>query len=414
MDPMTPWRDGALDARMQGRNDIVSGRSAGARLASLDGWRAIFIAVVLSSHFGPLDTLTAGSLWLNGLLHDGELAVRCFFVLSGFLITGLLISEANQAGTINVIGFLYRRALRLLPVYFIFLGTLFAAQLAGYLDIASDRWISAVTFTANFRLGLADWPLFHLWSLSIEQQFYLAWPFVLIALKPWQRLRAMAMFTIGVVVFVVAFRLAAGAINFWIKPDIGRLNWLFSGTTTFHFIDGLAAGSLAACLLFHFQSVISRTPFWLVSVFAAVTALMLVLPAMAAPGTKILRLLLYLTGNTISAVGCAILLVISTVFSNRWPFRLLCMRPLAMLGTISYSLYIWQQPFTTLWLQECQANARLAVVIVVATLSYWLLERPFTKMRARLRLAGGDAFRTPDIASLAGAGATTGAAPRDA
>jgi peptidoglycan/LPS O-acetylase OafA/YrhL len=365
-------------------NDIPPHCASVNRLPSLDGWRAIFIGLVLSSHFGPLDILTDELPILSGLLHNGQLAVRCFFVLSGFLITSLLMVEATRTTSVDIGGFLCRRALRLLPVYAAFLMIVAAAQFAGNVTFTADKWLSAMTFTANFNIGQADWPIFHLWSLSIEQQFYLVWPFALMVLKPWRGMRVTVLSFVGLLAFVLCFRLAAGVVNFWVKPDVGALKWLFAGGSTFHFADSLAAGCLAACIHFHFQSRLVNMSSGLLATATSAALVLLVLPSTIAFEAKWLRLLLYLAGDTIAAIGCAVLLTLSTLFFERWPFRILDAGPLAFFGAISYSIYIWQQPFTTLWLQGAPAGVRLLAALAVAAVSYFLLERPLMRLRKGL------------------------------
>lgn len=340
------------------------------RFPCLDGWRALFCALVLSSHFKDVG--------------DGQLGVRCFFVLSGFLITSLLLSEARRTGTIDMRLFLYRRGLRLLPVYFFFLAVMAAMQIGGAVHISPRDWIGATTFTLNFIVTLNDWTMFHLWSLSIEQQFYLLWPLIFLALAPWIRLRRLLFWTSAVVIFGICFRAASGAVRFWLKPNLGGYGWIFTDTSTFAFIDVLAIGCLGACLLFHFRERLTEAPRWLVTPLSIAACALLVFPSLHFSGQKMLGAAMVLAGHTISALGCAILLVTSVLHPTYWPFRLLNTRPFVLMGAISYSTYLWQQPYAAIWLQDYSENIRLVAAVMTGFASYYLFEKPFLGLRHRL------------------------------
>jgi peptidoglycan/LPS O-acetylase OafA/YrhL len=317
---------------------------------------------------------------------DGQLGVRCFFVLSGFLITSLLLAEAHRTGTIDVPNFMGRRAVRLLPVYFVFLAVMAIEQHSGVVRFPVGDWIAASTFTLNFVVELKDWTIFHLWSLSIEQQFYVLWPFLFLALAPWLRLRRLVVAFCGLLIFAVCFRVASGAVRFWIKPqpDLGPLQGVFSPGSTLAFVDVLGVGCVAACIMFQHSHRLQRLPGWLLSVLIAAATVMLISPSIEF-GTSALRFGMLAGGYSISAIGCAILLAISVLHPNALPFRILNTRPLVFLGAISYSAYIWQQPFTHLWLQGWSPELRLLAVLGAAILSHYALERPLTGLRARLR-----------------------------
>ncbi|WP_289296307.1 acyltransferase [uncultured Reyranella sp.] len=342
------------------------------RLPCLDGWRAIFCGVVLLDHFHRIG--------------DGQLGVRCFFVLSGFLITSLLLAEVERTSTVNVAMFMARRAIRLLPVYFVFLAVIAIFQYRGVVSIPASDWIAASTFVLNFVVELKNWTIFHLWSLSIEQQFYLAWPFLFLALAPWLHIRKLAIGFCGLIVFVVVFRMTSGAIHFWIKPapDLGLVQWVFSPVSTFAFVDVLGLGCFAACIVFHYRERIQKMRRWLVYLLVVAAILLIVLSSYHFD-VGALRFARFIAGYTIAAAGCAVLVAISVVHPGFLLFRMLNSWPFIFMGTISYSAYIWQQPFTNIWLQDYSPNLRLLAVLGIASLSYYLLERPFLWFRTALR-----------------------------
>src|SRR5712692_9104137 len=160
---------------------VVETSSAG-RLRALDGLRGAAVVAVLLFHAGHLV--------------GGYLGVDLFFVLSGFLITGLLLGEWGRSGRVGLGGFWARRARRLLPALFVMLGggAAYAAFVASPTQLAGIRADAVATlgYVANWRSilsGHSYWtifsapsPLAHTWSLAIEEQFYLAWPLIVVGL----------------------------------------------------------------------------------------------------------------------------------------------------------------------------------------------------------------------------------------
>jgi peptidoglycan/LPS O-acetylase OafA/YrhL len=147
------------------------------RIPSLDGLRAISIALVMLSHLIKWKHVS-----LPVLQAYGDLGVHVFFVLSGYLITDLLLRERERTSSIDLPTFYLRRAFRIFPAAFVFLAVVVV------LYWREIRWVhvaAAVFYVANLDLS-RPWIFGHLWSLSIEEQFYLLWP---VALKKWQRHR---------------------------------------------------------------------------------------------------------------------------------------------------------------------------------------------------------------------------------
>ena len=150
----------------------VSARSE--RIPSLDGLRALSIAMVLLAHLAGTQSfpLPASAGRLLGL---GELGVHVFFVISGFLITGLLMDELKSSGHISLGNFYFRRTLRIFPAYYVFVAAIWLAGRAGWLQLAPHDVVHAVTYTSNY-YPARSWSFGHTWSLSVEEQFYLLWP----------------------------------------------------------------------------------------------------------------------------------------------------------------------------------------------------------------------------------------------
>ncbi len=145
------------------------------RIPSLDGLRAISIAPVILSHL-----LQTTGIAAHAVQSYGKLGVHVFFVQSGFLITGLLLHEHDRSSTINLSQFYVRRAFRLLPAAFVFLAI---AVCPYWREIRWIHVVTAVFYVANMDMW-RPWVFDHLWSLGIEEQFYLFWP---LALRKWHQ-----------------------------------------------------------------------------------------------------------------------------------------------------------------------------------------------------------------------------------
>ena len=152
-------------------------RQAG-RIASLDGLRAISIGLGLLGHlagtrFFPL-TSAAGDFFALA-----ETGVLIFFIISGFLITTLLLHELDNSGRINLLKFYFRRTLRIFPPYYFLIAVLLVLRFLGYISLSNYDVLHAFTYTSNYFYP-EGWYLGHPWSLSVEEQFYLLWPAILL------------------------------------------------------------------------------------------------------------------------------------------------------------------------------------------------------------------------------------------
>ena len=166
---------------------------------ALDGLRAIAIASVVTLHFKVR------------LLPGGWFGVDLFFVLSGFLITGIVTREIDRSGTCDLRQFYWRRALRLWPAFgaMLFGAVLLAPLVAVPRDGMAGAVLAAATFTMNWWRGMefgSDWILGHSWSLAVEQQFYLLWPIVLLTVPRRQRVPVTAL----LVAAMIGWRCIAG------------------------------------------------------------------------------------------------------------------------------------------------------------------------------------------------------------
>src|ERR1051326_4168606 len=148
-------------------SQVIAPRLRAAWIPGLDGLRGLSIALVFAGHLGG----GRGFLPADVMRHFGDLAnlgVRVFFVISGFLITGLLIRETEAKGRISLGEFYYRRTFRILPAFYTFLAAAAIAQALGVISLKSGALVHAATFTTHYHHDRAWW-LGHIWSLSVEE-----------------------------------------------------------------------------------------------------------------------------------------------------------------------------------------------------------------------------------------------------
>jgi peptidoglycan/LPS O-acetylase OafA/YrhL len=341
------------------------GKAAADHLPSLDGLRAISIVLVLLGHLSG----TRGFVNLNlGVGDFAHLGVVVFFVISGFLITRLLLSEHAKNGALNLKLFYARRALRLFPAAYTFIACVCLLWAAGVVWLQpSDVW-HAVTYTMNFA-PQRSWQLGHLWSLSVEEQFYFLWPISLVLL---------------------GIRRAGwiAAVVILLGPVARATAWLFFHHTPYYNLEmfPMVADSLATgCLLAKIGGWLEQQS-WYLQLFRPVYSLGLlavVLLVSRYGGYTVVSVF----GTTVANVSIAILVHRSVYRDRDLIGKLLNWKPIVFVGLLSYSLYIWQQLFinrnSTAWMNAFPQNLLFAVLAALS--SYFLLEKPLLRLRHRLR-----------------------------
>ncbi len=334
----------------------------------------------------------------------GTVGVTTFFVLSGFLITMLLLREADSHGRIGLGSFYARRALRLLPALAVLVAVVTAY--AVLTDRADDtlRAAPAVAFyggnwTRAFE-GFGTLGLFeHTWSLSVEEQFYLAWPLIVLlsAIVAGARHRAAAVLGVSLAgcAASLAWRLAL-----WDGADpAGSAARLYNGTDTA--ADQLLVGcALAAGLWLARHRVVPAAGRALLGVGAALGLGFLVWIAAWRPGgTTVDNTRLYLTwGASAFALAAAVVVAGIVVAPGGWLPRALGTRPLMAVGRVSYGLYLWHYPVIVV-VQDRLGDAGspvqwlvATVISAVATVTSWLLvEKPCLRHKDRFRPTDGPA-----------------------
>jgi peptidoglycan/LPS O-acetylase OafA/YrhL len=365
-------------------NDPSPPQHLGSRIPSLDGWRAVSILMVLGLHARRQPGFPANMPEIYDFLFDGDLGVRFFFIISGFLITWLMLQEQSRSGAVNLRNFYIRRAFRILPVYAAFLAVLFLLQyFTSYRQSLRD-WLANLTFTTNF--ASVPWPSQHLWSLSVEEQFYLVWPLLFVFLgMAGRRKSALGMILVPLLIAPI-FRFFR-----YIRDYPPALSFICTDGSFFRYFDSLAIGCGCAILLAgNFQSVraaLARFPIALPVFALSLIALPDIFEMLHLPGR-----LIKMAGPTLQAVGFAVLLLQSVCYSRMKVYRWLNWTAIRHLGVLSYSIYIWQQIFFTNASEFGWQNAWwltfpicILAAVAVAHISYYGLERPFLALRARFR-----------------------------
>ena len=327
------------------------------------------ICLVLIEHASAeAGLLTHGGLWLRDI---GELGVGMFFGISGFLITLLLVREWNRTNTISMKAFYTRRALRILPVYISFLLVVYALNRFGVLHFTRGDWIGALTYTVNFHPSPA-WEIGHVWSLSIEEQFYFCWPLLLLFLTP-QRAGFAA---IGYLLFAPLARMVTWG---YFRTDFDSYPYL-----TMLRLDAIAAG----CVLALAANYPEFRAFFKWSNSQAQRYTLAAVGAIAA--SYVVALWITAFQQTLKpsaeAVGIAIIIWALVNAPKSAIGRMLEMRPVVFVGMVSYSLYLWQQlflnPHPTHWVPTWPVGVTLSFAAAVA--SYYIIERPFLRLKARV------------------------------
>lgn len=349
------------------------------RLAPLDGLRGIAIAAVVLYHFG----------WLGG----GFLGVDLFFVVSGFVITRMLIERRDGGGALTLTWFWARRLRRLLPALLLLCAAVLVWTLASSAGLGSsaglhrqtlgealtaivygNNWYDIYANVGYFDVALAKTPLNHLWSLSIEEQFYLVWPVLFIVLtRRTARLRKL-------VVIATVLAVASVVLQPWYFARDGYAR-AYLGTDTR--IDAILIGVLLALALTRPLKSgwsLSSRALVLTRVLAVVAAAGMIAAwlraGVSAPG-------LYQGGLIAISVAGGVLLFAATTDPGGWLARALSLPPVVGLGRVSYSLYLWHLPIIVLVTGQTTRLAgapltllRLALIGLTTTVSYLLVERP--------------------------------------
>jgi peptidoglycan/LPS O-acetylase OafA/YrhL len=330
-----------------------------ARLPALNGWRAIAALMVIASHLQAGGEINPSML---GTVVYGHLGVDYFFGISGFVIVrqwlrdGMLLQNGQQP---SLRGFYIRRFFRIIPPLALYVGAILLLAAAGIVQSsAKDAW-RALTFTCDLKnVDCGGWLGDHTWSLSVEEQFYLVIPLLLLTLANSKWVISLLMLLLApvtVALFALKLTSVAQTLNFF--PVIGL--------GVFCALNEEAIRRLAA-----------KVPGWLAIPAFATTVVLIYLP-----GARWATLL----GAATFAPLILFVLMLSA-FSGGWLTRVLSWRPLSALGDVSYTVYLWQQLATWGFPRDSLLFHIAAVLAVVALAfaSFRWFETPLTQLGRRL------------------------------
>lgn len=403
-----------------------------ARRADIQGLRAVAVLLVVAYHAFP------------SLVRGGFVGVDVFFVISGYLITGLLLRELNASGRIRFGAFYARRLRRLLPAALtVTVVTLFGAAMfygpLRLLQVLGDAtWATLSLANVNFGMSpdgyfatTAPSPFLHFWSLSVEEQFYLLWPLLLVGStligKRWGIPALLAVVLAGSLVVSILLTAAGNPIAYfslasraWELAVGGALAWAttlrpHSASSTpsrarqWVPIIALVAGALAVAAVLRVYAG-TGIPRWALIAPLLAAGLVILAPRLNAALPGIVRLVTLFAGlglivasavrlsdatpfpswsALLPTIGAA--LVIASGIGGRAPAPWLLANPVARyIGDISYSLYLWHWPLLVLGTAMLgnSVSIRFGLVVIafgLAALSYQFIEKGFGRLRRNAR-----------------------------
>ena len=333
------------------------------RLPSLDGLRAVSVILVLLFHAVLSKDFPAQ---LKPFAKFGDVGVTIFFVISGFLITYLLLTEHENNGKINLKSFYIRRAFRILPVFLLYTGFIVIWKNFENIFVTTSNLLHVVTFTVNFDVK-KSWFTGHFWSLSIEEQFYLFLP----ALLVFYRKRV-----IPIIACILVYSCITRVISYKFAP-LG--NYFLA--PFFDYADALFIGVLAGIYYQKNPAIVNYKIFS--NVIIQLFAVILIALFKYTAGTGHLAIISLPFGNTIISL-CIIFLIISSINpENKILYKVLNSKPFVHIGILSYSIYVWQEfffvgEFMPFWRMF---PFNMVCIYFVSLCSYYLWEQPFLKMR---------------------------------
>jgi peptidoglycan/LPS O-acetylase OafA/YrhL len=330
------------------------------RYQALDGVRAGAIILVLIEHMKFSAGMPDYPQWWWHVGDLGNLGVRIFFVLSGFIITHLLLRESDQKGYISLRAFYVRRIFRIIPPLLAFMGIVGLGMMSGYMQVPIRQYLMVLVFLGNYVGDPRAWTLGHLWTLAVEEQFYLVWP-AIVAFTI--RLSTLRLLFIGLSLVLAPIMRVVGAIP----------------TGFIENSDALAMGSLAA------MAYMSPSLSWILRLLekipVMISGVMLIILNCEPVPPMVKAIICYPLIHL-----CVTAVIIRVIRVEKDPgTRILSTKPFVFVGVISYSLYLFQQPVLNRPPLEAlpQFPWSIMVAFALAIASHYWIERPTMKLRDR-------------------------------
>ena len=347
-------------------------RSGSSRDHVLDGLRAVAVMCVIVGHFilfrlasinpsvPPFANRVAGSLAVTG--------VEIFFLISGYVITRLLLSEQQRHGRNDLRAFYARRLLRIIPAFYVYLATITVLSISGYLPTPLTETVSSAAFLCNTGLP-CSWFVGHTWSLAVEEQFYLVWPSLFVVIFG-PRLLPVITF---VVTSLIVFSLVRGFV-----PFANNMSFLY-----------IAIGAMIATSPMLQSSIVKHVGAitWLVAAMLLLVGILLLPDRLMLVGKPVLLAILVFGAANVRAVRAVLQL-----------------RLVQVIGAASYSLYLWQELFIARVDSYHGRPPALWLFPLVVGMSWWLIERPgiaagraYTRRRLEAHLPGSPPRAKPKL-----------------
>ncbi len=337
-------------------NALDSSRAG--RLRELDGWRAVSVLLVIGHHIAGCQhrwLVSHFSFLDHTVQFCGPLGVKIFFVISGFVICRLLISEEFRYGSVSLLAFYYRRIFRILPPLFVYLGALYFLLSLGLIHECRRAVLDSALFLYDINLMPHSWFVGHTWSLAVEEQFYLIFP-ALWVLIPRRRL---SLILLGILFSCAAWNLAIVYVGSSLIATSARAGFAC-----------ISCGVLMAIHEARLHRLANSVPAFIV----ALVACMLLLHPVISDGWLEA---LYESLLVPPAIALVLLFSLGRGGSLR---AFLLSKPLQAIGVTSYGIYLWQQLFTapkTYFLGVGRIiPLLLPLLCLIVPVSYFLIEKP--------------------------------------
>lgn len=336
-------------------------------IPSLDGLRAISVFLVIGGHL----YLTQTSHHAGWFIYQ-DLGVSLFFVISGFLITQILANEYQQTGKVSFKRFFFKRLFRIFPAYYFFLFLTYSFAIREGLNVDTSMFLSCLAYMGSYypHQVLNIWG--HTWSLAVEEQFYLLWPFAFklnFTIEHFKRI-PLILILLAPILRILTY--------FFIPLYKHKYSFLLHTR-----MDSLMFGCLYALSL--------NDPFWLkfkrVSLKKNTFYFSLIYLLVFYPVLHLFYLGKYRATVGYSIEGILLLAIVIHVINTRGTltYKILNSKTMVHIGSISYGIYLWQQPFTYLKFDNALFSFPLNLMMVYffAMLSFFFVEYPAMRLRRR-------------------------------
>ena len=343
-------------------------------LPSLNGFRAVSVLLVVIFHMG-----LSGNFYYK-IIFNGSLGVDVFFVISGFLITTLLIKEKVNTGTISLRLFYIRRVLRILPAAYLCIIVVIILNYFLKLKVSSTYIIAAFFFLVNFKFldPYKSSLISHYWSLSVEEQFYFLFPFILK-----KNFKVFVLFIISIVVLLPC------VISAQFMVPVLNQGLLFALTHYFIKFQGIAVGCLfAVCCL---KNIVRQGYFQKYSIALKIVLTIIIFSLNHTGDVNSYSVF----SNLVVSILIGWLLVLNLFYTDDAFYKFLNLKVISQIGVLSYSIYIWHLLIINLGVMPrfiAKFPQNLFFILAAALLSYYGWEKQFLKLKNRFSVIKNKEF----------------------